>query len=94
MKFSEFKPEPKIDVEKIKTENKVEVDNIESKLKEYENLSKAELMEEFIKESKRQKQSGELTDDKLESIKQTLIPLLNDEQQKNLDYLLGIIKNE
>ena len=94
MKFSEFKPESKIEVDKIKSENKEQVDNIESKLKEYENLSQAELMQEFIKESKRQKDSGELTDDKIENIKQTLIPLLNNEQQKNLDYLLGIIKNE
>lgn len=94
MKFSEFKPEPSVEVEKIKKENKTQVESVESKLKEYENLSQAELMQEFIKESKKQKENGELTDEKIENIKQTLIPLLNNEQQKNLDYLLGIIKNE
>ncbi len=94
MKFSEFKPESSVEVEKIKKENKTQVESVESKLKEYENLSQAELMQEFIKESKKQKENGELTDEKIENIKQTLIPLLNNEQQKNLDYLLGIIKNE
>lgn len=94
MKFSEFKPEPVPDIEKIKKENKEEVKSIEEKLKEYENLSQAELMQEFIKESTKQKENGELTNEKIENIKQTLLPLLNNEQQKNLDYLLGIINNE
>lgn len=91
LEFNEF---AFVEVEKIKKENKTQVESVESKLKEYENLSQAELMQEFIKESKKQKENGELTDEKIENIKQTLIPLLNNEQQKNLDYLLGIIKNE
>lgn len=93
MKFSEFKAEPKVEFEKIKKENPEKVESIEDELKKYENLSSEELMAEFIKESRKQRNSGELTDEKINNIKQTLKPFLNDAQQQKLNDLLGVIND-
>lgn len=38
-------------------------------MEKYKGLSKQELMQEFLKESKKQKQSGELDKNKIENIK-------------------------
>lgn len=93
MKFSEFKAEPKTKLEEIKKENPKQVESIEEQLKKYEQLSSSELMEEFIKESKKQRDLGELSDDRINDIKQTLQPFLNYEQQQKLNDLLGIIND-
>ena len=93
MKFSEFKAEPKVEFVKFKKENPEKVESIEDELKKYENLSSEELMAEFIKESRKQRNSGELTDEKINNIKQTLKPFLNDAQQQKLNDLLGVIND-
>lgn len=94
MKFSEYNVDTKKQYEKIKEDNPEAVNNVEEQLKKYENLSQAELMQEFIKESKKQKQNGNLDRDKMENIKSTLIPFLNSNQQKQLDYLMGIVNDD
>ncbi len=94
MKFSEYNVDTKKQYEKIKEDNPEAVNNVEEQLKKYENLSQAELMQEFIKESKKQKQNGNLDRDKMENIKSTLLPFLNSNQQKQLDYLMGIVNDD
>lgn len=94
MKFSEYNVDTKKQYEKIKEDNPETVNNVEEQLKKYENLSQAELMQEFIKESKKQKQNGNLDRDKMENIKITLLPFLNSNQQKQLDYLMGIVNDD
>ena len=94
MKFSEYNVDTKKQYEKIKEDNPETVNNVEEQLKKYENLSQAELMQEFIKESKKQKQNGNLDRDKMENIKSTLLPFLNSNQQKQLDYLMGIVNDD
>lgn len=94
MKFSEYNVDTKKQYEKIKEVNPEAVNNVEEQLKKYENLSQAELMQEFIKESKKQKQNGNLDRDKMENIKSTLLPFLNSNQQKQLDYLMGIVNDD
>lgn len=94
MKFSEYNVDTKKQYEKIKKDNPEAVNNVEEQLKKYENLSQAELMQEFIKESKKQKQNGNLDRDKMENIKSTLLPFLNSNQQKQLDYLMGIVNDD
>ena len=94
MKFSEYNVDTKKQYEKIKENNPETVNNVEEQLKKYENLSQAELMQEFIKESKKQKQNGNLDRDKMENIKSTLLPFLNSNQQKQLDYLMGIVNDD
>ena len=94
MKFSEYNVDTKKQYEKIKEDNPETVNNVEEQLKKYENLSQAELMQEFIKESKKQKQNGNLDRDTMENIKSTLLPFLNSNQQKQLDYLMGIVNDD
>lgn len=94
MKFSEFKEDVNYKFDNIKNDNSDQVEQIENLMEKYKNLNQEELMQEFLRESKKQKQKGELNDTKLESIKQTLTPFLSADQQKNLDYLMGIIKND
>ena len=94
MKFSEYNVDTKKQYEKIKEDNPEAVNNVEEQLKKYENFSQAELMQEFIKESKKQKQNGNLDRDKMENIKSTLLPFLNSNQQKQLDYLMGIVNDD
>lgn len=94
MKFSEYNVDTKKQYEKIKEDNPETVNNVEEQLKKYENLSQAELMQEFIKESKKQKQNGNLDRDKMENIKSTLLPFLNGNQKKQLDYLMGIVNDD
>ena len=94
MKFSEYNVDTKKQYEKIKEDNAETVNNVEEQLKKYENLSQAELMQEFIKESKKQKQNGNLDRDKMENIKSTLRPFLNSNPQKQLDYLMGIVNDD
>lgn len=94
MKFSEFKVDAKKEVEELKEKNKEQVENIEEKIREYENLSREDLLKEFLNVSKQQRESGELNDEKIKNIKSVLQPLLSDEQQQNLDYLLGMVKDD
>ena len=94
MKLSEYNVDTKKQYEKIKEDNPETVNNVEEQLKKYANLSQAELMQEFIKESKKQKQNGNLDRDKMENIKSTLLPFLNSNQQKQLDYLMGIVNGD
>ena len=80
MKFSEFKPDMEKQYERIKEENPEETKDIEDQIKKYEKLSQSELMQEFIKESK--------------NIKNTLTPFLSSDQQKQLDYLMGMVNDD
>ena len=94
MKFSEFKPDMEKQYERIKEENPEETKDIEDKIKKYEKLSQSELMQEFIKESKKQKRNGNLDSEKINNIKNTLTPFLSSDQQKQLDYLIGMVNDD
>ena len=91
MKFSEFEQIYEEKLERLKKEDSGTVNSIEEELKKYENLSEQELMQEFLKESKKQKANGDLNDEKLNNIKETLSPFLNKEQLSKLNDLLGLI---
>ena len=94
MKFSEFKPDMEKQYERIKEENPEETKDIEDQIKKYEKLSQSELMQEFIKESKKQKRNGNLDSEKNNNIKNTLTPFLSSDQQKQLDYLMGMVNDD
>ncbi|HBP43581.1 MAG TPA: hypothetical protein DD621_02740 [Clostridiales bacterium] len=94
MKFSEFKPDMEKQYERIKEENPEETKDIEDQIKKYEKLSQSELMQEFIKESKKQKRNGNLDSEKINNIKNTLTPFLSSDQQKQLDYLMGMVNDD
>ena len=71
-----------------------ETKDIEDQIKKYEKLSQSELMQEFIKESKKQKRNGNLDSEKINNIKNTLTPFLSSDQQKQLDYLMGMVNDD
>lgn len=66
--------------------------DIEQQLSKYQNMSSSELQQELFKEASKQKQSGNLDAAKLEEIKSTLLPMLNQEQQQRLNSLIEMLK--
>ena len=66
--------------------------DIESKLSKYKNMNANQLEAELFREATKQKQNGNLNSEKLEEIKSTLLPMLNQEQQQRLDSLIQMLK--
>ena len=61
-------------------------------LKKYQNMSQSDLMSELIKEASRMKQNGSLNSDSLNVLKNTLAPMLNEQQKSMLNNILNQIK--
>ena len=68
-------------------------EQLEEMINKYSEFSEDKLMSEFIKLTVEKKKKGELTDNDLATLKQTIMPLLNREQQMNLDKILELVKN-
>ncbi len=66
--------------------------DIEEKLAKYKNYNQSELTAELFKEVNKQKQSGNLNSEKLDEIKTTLLPMLDQNQQKRLESLIDMLK--
>lgn len=60
----------------------------------YEGKSEQELMDEVLRVTKEQKQKGELDGAKLNSFKNNIWPMLNEEQRKKLVSILGKIEKQ
>ena len=63
-----------------------------ARLNKYQNLSQDELMTELFKEARRLKQNGSLNENSLNMLQNTLAPMLNNEQNKQLKDILNRIK--
>lgn len=76
--------------------NQDEFNNIEQNLDDvyskYSSYSENELMQEFLKQTQIQKQNGALDMDKLEQVKQVLLPYLDESQKETLEQILNKIK--
>ena len=98
-KFSSFKPSSdmhesnKNHNESISKNNDSNIKNLEDKIDKYSTLSKQELMDEFLKQTLKQTQSGNLTTDKIDMYRNTLYPYLNDSQKQVFENLMGTVKN-
>ena len=98
-KFSSFKPsnlKSETNQNASNNTNKIEdnnIKNLEDKIDKYSTLSKQELMDEFLKQSIKQKQSGSLTNDKIDLYRNTLYPYLNDSQKQVFENLMGTVNN-
>ena len=55
-------------------------------------MSQSDLMSELIKEASRMKQNGSLNSDSLNVLKNTLAPMLNEQQKSMLNNILNQIK--
>lgn len=85
-KFSEF----------VENEDNIKIDNKEQEISDliekYSAYSEAELMDEFVQESARKRQNGELDDKKVQQIENILSPYLSSEQKEKLASLLNSVK--
>lgn len=88
-KFSDFIKDDKNAEIKINQKEQQDISNLMDK---YSKLSGEELMEEFVKESAKKKENGELSADNIDKIKTVLTPYLNDEQVDKLNNLLNMVK--
>ena len=73
-------------------DNPEKIENIQENLKKYQNMSQSDLMSELIKEASRMKQNGSLNSDSLNVLKNTLAPMLNEQQKSLLNNILNQIK--
>lgn len=78
--------------EEILNEHSETVNNLQESLNKYQNLSQDELMTELFKEAGRLKQNGSLNENSLNMLQNTLAPMLNNEQNKQLKDILNRIK--
>ena len=78
--------------EEILQENPTAVNNLQESLNKYQSLSQDQLMNELFKEAGRLKQNGSLNESSLNMLKSTLAPMLNNEQNQQLDDILNKIK--
>lgn len=92
-KFSEFVESDKTSFEvddKLKKEK--EKEDLSNLIDKYSTYSESELMNEFISESEKRKNSGEFSEENLSKIKNVLSPYLNETQKQKLNDLLNMVK--
>lgn len=65
---------------------------VEDMIKSREGKSEGELMEELLKSVKQSKEEGRYSQEEMERFKNTVTPLLTDEQRKKLDEILDKLK--
>lgn len=65
---------------------------VEDMIKSREGKSEGELMEELLKSVKKSKEEGRYSQEEMERFKNTVTPLLTDEQRKKLDEILDKLK--
>ena len=89
-RFSEFNScnIEKSDVEKLAKENNINLNNVENSINKYSNYSEDELMNEFLKVTKERKSKGEINAEEIENLKNTLYPMLTEEQKARFNYLI------
>ncbi len=80
--------------EKIINENQDKANEYQDILNKYKNMDNNELMSNLFKEATKLKQQGKLDSDTLSSLKSTLSPFLNSEQQEMLNSLVRAINEQ
>ena len=95
-KLSEFINNEHQDNKKVHTSNeskKYTHDDLQKIIDEYSGLSEDRLMSEFLKLTLEKKRRGELSNSELEVLRNTLMPMLNNEQKIKLNQILEMVKN-
>ena len=77
--------------ENIINENKNTADNYEKLLNKYKNMDNNELMSNLLSEANKLKKEGKLDSNMLNTLKTSLLPFLNTEQQEMLKNLIEAI---
>lgn len=78
----------------VEQDIKAEQQNIsaEDLIKNYGDLSQEDLLKKLMLEANKEKQNGNLTKEKLDSLSETLTPLLNEQQKKNLTEIIKMLR--
>lgn len=92
-KFSDYINEEKNNNSKINKNQEEKNDYLKSKIEEYSNYSQDKLINDFVKLTIEKKKRGELTDNELNSLKNTISPMLNNVQKDNLEKLLQMVRD-
>lgn len=66
----------------------IDADDVEKTYKKYQNMSQNELIAEFVKQAKSQRQQGVLDDNKLQNMVSNISPFLNEQQREFLNTLI------
>ena len=72
----------------INKNEKIDTKSAEKLVEHYKNFSQEELMKELFKVANSEKENGTLTKEKLQDIRSTIVPYLNDSQINFLDMLI------
>ena len=82
------------DQEKIIDENKDKANDYQNILNKYKNMDNNELMSNLFSEASRLKSEGKLDSNSLNSLKTTLAPFLNNDQQNMLNNIVEALNNQ
>ena len=94
MKFSEYNDNDlNRNSDTYNWDHGIDANKINETIDQYSKLSDDQLMNEFFKKSVDLKQTGLLNKTKLDLIKQTLAPYLNEQQIDNLNKILDLVNN-
>lgn len=80
--------------EKILNENKEQANQYEDIINKYKNMNQNDLMSNLFSEASKLKKEGKLDEKTLTSLKSTLLPFLNSEQQEMLNNLVNAINEQ
>lgn len=80
--------------ENILNENQEKVNQYENIINKYKGMSNNELMQNLFTEASKLKQKGQLTNESLSSLKSTLSPFLNSEQNEMLTNLINALNEQ
>lgn len=90
--FENIQKDNFVNTQKQSYNQKIDEQDIQQKLKNYQNLSQNDLMAELLKETNKQKQNGNLDNKKLTDLGNQLKPMLDSSQQAKLDEILKMLR--
>lgn len=73
--------------------NRYSEEDLYNMIEKYSNYTGNELMREFLKLTLEKKKNGELDNKAIATLKETLTPMLNEEQKDNLNKILEMVEN-
>ncbi len=91
--FSDYLNKEKNNNKSTSQKNDYSEKDLQNKIDEYSKYNLDRLLDEFTKLTIEKKKKGELRDNELTSLKNTIMPMLNKEQRDNLDRLLQMVKD-
>ena len=93
-KFSDFVNSENVKNERGSSKNQGKSkEELEEMINKYSGMNQDSLMKEFLKLTLEKKKKGELSDKEIVGIKETIKPMLNDQQLESLNQIIDIIGN-